>query len=56
MDEWHLTVPLKDVTGSSILKLFNIVAIYASKFFPVNIEQRSLLGLSCVSTDSTIPF
>ena len=34
-----LTVLLKEIPGSSILKLFNVVAIYASKIFPVNIEQ-----------------
>ena len=49
-----LTVPLKEIPRSSILKLFNVVAIYASKFFSVNIEQCSLLGLSCVSADSTM--
>ena len=50
----RLTVPLKEIPGSSILKLFNVVAIYSSKFLPVNIEQCSLLGLSCVSVDSTM--
>ena len=49
-----VTVPLKEIPGSSILKLFNVAAVYASKFFPVNIEQCSLLGLSCVSADSTM--
>ena len=39
-----LTVPLKEILGSSILKLFNVVAIFATKFFPVNIEQCPLLG------------
>ena len=43
-------------TRISILKLFNVVAIYASKFFPFNIEQCSLLGFSCVLADSTVPF
>ena len=56
MDEWPTTVLLKDIPRSSILKLFNVVAIYANKLFPVNIEQCSLLGLPCVSADSTIPF
>ena len=56
MDEWPLTVPLKDIPGSSILKLLNIAAINASKFFAVNIEQCSLLGLSCALADSTVPF
>ena len=52
----RLTVPLKEIPGWSIFKLFDVVAIYASKFFPVNIEQCSLLGLSCVSADSTMIF
>ena len=56
MDEWPTTVLLKDIPRSSILKVFNVVAIYVNKFFPVNIEQCSLLGLPCVSADSTIPF
>ena len=44
------------IPGSSILKSFNFVAIYASKFFPVNIEECSLLGLPYVLADSAIPF
>ena len=56
MDELPTTVLLKDIPRLPILKLFNVVSIYANKFFPVNIEQCSLLGLPCVSADSTIPF
>ena len=56
MDEWPLAVPLKDIPGLPILRLFNIVAIYTSKFFPTNIEQCSYLGLSRALADSTIPF
>ena len=56
MEEWPTTVLLKDIPRSSILKLFDLVAVYANKLFPVNLEQCSLLGLSCVSADSTIPF
>ena len=51
-----ITVPLKEILGSSILKLFNVVAVFATKFFPVNIEQCPLLGLPCVSADSTMLF
>ena len=55
LNGWPLTVTLKDIPGSSFLNLFITVAIYASTFFPVNIEQCLLLGLSCVLVDSTIP-
>ena len=33
---WTLTVLLKDLPGLLILKIFNIVGIYTSKFFPSN--------------------
>ena len=56
MDEWLTRILLKDIPRLSILKLFNVVAIYANNFFPVNIEQCSLLGFPCVSADSSIPF
>ena len=56
MDEWPTTVLLKDIPRSSVLKLFNVAAIYANKFFPDNIEQCSLLGLSWASSDSAVPF
>ena len=36
-----LTAPLKDLPGLLILKIFNIIGIYARKFFPVNIEHCS---------------
>ena len=51
-----ITVLLKDIRRSSVLKLFNVLAIYANKFFLVNIEQFSLLGLPCVSADSAVAF
>ena len=57
---WTPTVSLKDIPESLILKIHNIVGIYASKFFVVNIEHFSpitifmngkMLSLSCVSVD-----
>ena len=57
---WNPTVSLKDIPESLILKIHNIVGIYASKFFVVNIEHFSpitifmngkTLRLSCVSVD-----
>ena len=38
---WTPTVSLKDIPESLILKIHNIVGIYASKFFVVNIEHFS---------------